>query len=132
MYIHICVYVCICVYTHLLLYIFMYVYTGVSKLDKSSLNLINLGLTCGDLFLALVCISPDSWRVVSSGDDGTLRIWDLGGTGTPQKQGHPLNCGGVSYGPYGTYVCVCVCVCACVCVLCVCVCVCVCRLCNSG
>jgi WD40 repeat protein len=54
-----------------------------------------------------VCISPDSWRVVSSGDDGTLRIWDLGGTGTPVKQGHPLTCGGVSYGPYGEVVATC-------------------------
>ena len=54
-----------------------------------------------------VCISPDSWRVVTSGDDGTLRIWDLGGTGTPQKLGHALACGGISYGPYGELVATC-------------------------
>ena len=54
-----------------------------------------------------VCISPDSWRVVTSGDDGTLRIWDLGGTGTPVKLGHPLICGGASYGPYGEVVVTC-------------------------
>jgi WD40 repeat protein len=54
-----------------------------------------------------VCISPDSWRVVSSGDDGTLRIWDLGGTGTPVKQGHLIACGGCSCGPYGELVATC-------------------------
>ena len=54
-----------------------------------------------------VCISPDSWRIVTSGDDGTLRIWDLGGTGTPQKLGHALACGGISYGPYGELVATC-------------------------
>ena len=54
-----------------------------------------------------VCISPDSWRLVSSGEDGTLRIWDLGGTGTPVKQGHALVCGGAGYGPYGELVVTC-------------------------
>jgi WD40 repeat protein len=31
-------------------------------------------------------------------------MWDLGGTGTPVKQGHDLSCSGVSYGPYGEVV----------------------------
>lgn len=50
-----------------------------------------------------VSISPDSWRVVSAGDDGTVRIWDLGGTGTPVKQGHLGTCTGCSIGAYGEY-----------------------------
>ena len=30
-----------------------------------------------------------------------MRVWDLGGTGTPDKIGHEDSCLGVSYLPYG-------------------------------
>jgi WD40 repeat protein len=48
-----------------------------------------------------VSVSPDSWRAVSSGDDGAVRVWDLGGAGTPGRDGHAAACAGVAYGPYG-------------------------------
>lgn len=40
-------------------------------------------------------------QVSTAGDDGSVRVWDLGGTGTPEKIGHEDSCMGVSYLPYG-------------------------------
>lgn len=51
-----------------------------------------------------VSISGDSWRVASAGEDGSIRVWDLGGTGTPSKSGHMRDVTGVSYGPFGDIV----------------------------